>query len=173
MDTAKILEIFSYTIPSLITGGVAFLFFKQHMVNEAGKRRFALHREAQKHALPLRLQAYERMSLFLERISPSKLLLRVPPVSPDKNDYEQYIIAHIEQEFEHNLTQQIYISDECWTIITAAKNTTIQQIRNAAKSEKVIDANGLREAILTDSITKESPTITALAFIKSEVSNFL
>ncbi|MDI1256658.1 MAG: hypothetical protein PSV16_11215 [Flavobacterium sp.] len=173
METTKIIEILSYAIPSLITGGIAFLFFKQHIKNEAGKRRFAMHREAQKHALPLRLQAYERMALFLERISPSKILLRVPPVSPNKNDYEQYIIANIEQEFEHNLTQQIYISNECWTIITTAKNTIIQQIRNAAKGEKVTDANTLREAILTDSMTKESPTVTALAFIKSEVSTFL
>ena len=126
MDTTKIIELLSYTLPAIVTGLVAYYFFDLHTKNEEGRRRYLLNKEAQKNALPLRLQAYERMSLYMERINPTKLLIRITPISNDKNDYENLIIAQIEQEFEHNLTQQIYMSDECWTIIVTAKNSTIQ-----------------------------------------------
>ena len=124
----------------------------------------------QKEAFPLRLQAYERMALFLERISPSKLLVRVKPTSSNKEDYENLLQATIEQEFEHNLSQQIYVSDQCWSIITAAKNATIQFIRKASMLEKTDSANKLREVILTEFMDKQPPSNAGLAFIKKEVS---
>ena len=122
----KIIEILAYTLPSMITGAVAYFLFRSHFDDQQNTRRWLLQKENQKDSLPLRLQAYERLTLFLERINPTKLLIRVTPISNNKNDYENYIIAQIEQEFEHNLTQQIYVSEACWTIVKAAKNTTIQ-----------------------------------------------
>ena len=169
METSKILEIVSYTLPSIITGAVAYYFFNLHTKNEEGRRRFLLQKEAQKNALPLRLQAYERMVLFMERINPPKLLIRVAPISNDASEYANYVIAQIEQEFEHNLTQQVYISEECWNFISTAKNATIQMIRNASKSEKVDSADKLREVILTDLLEKQSPSSAALSYIKTEV----
>ena len=125
----------------------------------------------QVNAMPLRLQAYERMALFLERISPSKILIRVSPISSNKEDYEALLIQSIEQEFEHNLSQQIYLSDRCWNIITAAKNATIQLIRKAGLSEKTDTANKLREVILTEMMERQAPSDAALSFIKEEVSD--
>ncbi|NNK40013.1 MAG: hypothetical protein HKP45_05095, partial [Winogradskyella sp.] len=119
--------------------------------------------------LPIRLQAYERLALFLERISPSKLLIRTHPTSSNKIDYESLLIATIEQEYEHNLTQQIYVSDQCWSIIGAAKNATIQLIRKASMQEKTDTSNKLREVILTELMDKQPPSNAALAFIKNEV----
>lgn len=171
MDTEKFFDIFLYIIPAVVTGGIAYYFFKQHIQNEFDLRRFTLRKDLQKEAFPIRLQAYERMALFLERISPSKLLVRVHPTSSNKEDYESLIIATIEQEFEHNLSQQIYVSDECWSIITAAKNATIQTIRKASMLERTDSANKLREIILTDLMDKQPPSNAALAFIKKEVSD--
>nr|WP_315232426.1 hypothetical protein [uncultured Flavobacterium sp.] len=169
MDTTKIIELLSYTLPAIVTGLVAYYFFDLHTKNEEGRRRYLLNKEAQKNALPLRLQAYERMSLYMERINPTKLLIRIAPISNDKNDYENLIIAQIEQEFEHNLTQQIYMSDKCWTIIVTAKNATIQMIRKANMSERVDNADKLREVVLSDLMEKQSPSNAALAYIKNEV----
>ena len=169
MDSTKIIEILAYTIPSLITGGVAYYLFDSYFKDQQNTRRWLLQKDNRKDTLPLRLQAYERMTLFVERINPSQLLVRIAPISDDKNEYANYVIAQIDQEFEHNLTQQIYISDECWSIITTAKNATIQMIRLGTKSEKVSDANQLREVILTDLLEKQSPSSAALAFIKNEV----
>lgn len=169
MDFTKIIELLSYTLPAIVTGLVAYYFFDLHTKNEEGRRRYLLNKEAQKNALPLRLQAYERMSLYMERINPTKLLIRIAPLSKDKNDYENLIIAQIEQEFEHNLTQQIYMSDECWTIIVTAKNATIQMIRKANMSDRVENADKLREVLLNDLMEKQSPSNAALAYIKNEV----
>lgn len=173
MSNDLISQIFLFSIPGVVAGAVAYYFFYAHLKNEENRRRFILHRENQKQSLPLKLQAYERMALFLERVNPSKLLIRVAPISQDKNDYENLIIHHIEQEFEHNLTQQIYVSTECWNVITTAKNTLIQNIRKATMSDKVDNAQKLRETILADLFDKESPTQTALNFLKNEVTDIL
>lgn len=170
METTRIIELLFYVLPAVVTGGVAYYFFSMHTKNEEGRRRYLIHKEAQKNAMPLRLQAYERLVLFLERINPSKLLIRISPQSSNKFDYEEYVIAQIEQEYEHNLTQQIYISAESWDIVTTAKNTTIQMIRKANMSEKVDSANKLREVILTDLFDKQSPSSVAIAYLKNEVS---
>jgi hypothetical protein len=169
METTTITEILAYTIPSLITGGVAYYLFDAHFKDQQNTRRWLLQKDNQVATLPLRLQAYERMTLFMERINPSQLMVRITPISEDKNEYQNFVIAQIEQEYEHNLSQQIYISEKCWSIIVTAKNATIQMIRLAAKSEKVNDARGLREAVISDLLEKPSPSSTALAFIKSEV----
>lgn len=171
MDTTKVIELFSYTFPAIITGLVAYYFFSLHTKNDEGRRRYLLNKEAQKDMLPLRLQAFERMTLFLERINPGKLLIRVTPNSEDKYDYENLLISTIEQEFEHNLTQQIYLSEECWTVIASAKNATIQMIRRTNSSEVVVTANNLRESIMTDLMDRQSPSSVALHYIKKEVKN--
>jgi hypothetical protein len=171
MDVSRILDLFLFSIPSLITGIIAYYFFREHTKNEDGRRRFLLKKDMQVNAMPLRLQAYERMALFLERISPSKLLIRIQPVDSNKESYESLLIQNIEQEFEHNLSQQIYISDKCWNIINTAKNTTIQLIRKASMLEKTDTANKLREVILTEMMERRSPSDTALSFIKEEVAD--
>jgi hypothetical protein len=170
MKTETIIILAFSILPALITGVVAYYFFSMHTKNEDGRRRYLLHKDSQKHAMPLRLQAYERLVLFLERIHPAKLLIRVTPQSSDKNSYEDYLVAQIEQEYEHNLTQQIYISAESWDIVTTAKNATIQLIRKSNMSEKVDSANKLREVMLTDLFDKQSPSSVAVAYLKNEVS---
>ncbi|GFZ76411.1 hypothetical protein GCM10011531_01980 [Aquaticitalea lipolytica] len=171
MEVEKIFEVLLYAVPALITGMIAYYFFKEHTKNEDGRRRFLLQKDMQVNTMPLRLQAYERMAIFLERITPSKLLIRVSPTSSNKEDYESLLIASIEQEFEHNLSQQIYVTDECWNIITAAKNATIQLIRKASLLEKTETANKLREVVLTEMLEKRAPSDAALSYIKQEVGD--
>lgn len=172
MET-KLLEIISYTLPSLITGGVAYYLFTAYFKDQQRTRRWLLQKENRKEALPLRLQAYERMALFLERINPTKLLIRITPLSSDKHDYENLVIAQIEQEFEHNMSQQIYISDSCWTIIVTAKNATIQMIRKANMSDRVDSADKLREVILSELMEKPIPSNAAMAYLKDELRDIL
>ena len=70
----QFLGLLIYCIPALVTGGIAFLFFREHTRNENKRRNFILMESLQKEVLPLRLQAYERLTLFLERITPHQLL---------------------------------------------------------------------------------------------------
>ena len=92
MNAERIIDLFLFAIPTVITGLIAYYFFREHTKNEDGRRRFLLKKDMQVNAMPLRLQAYERMALFLERISPSKILIRVSPISSNKEDYEALLI---------------------------------------------------------------------------------
>ena len=169
MDSTRIIELVSYTLPTLIMGFVLYHFIELYTNNEKEKRNYLLQKESKPDVLSLRLQAYERMTLFLERINPSQLLVRITPISDDKNDYANFVIAQIEQEYEHNLAQQIYISDECWSTITTAKNATIQLILIETKNEKISDANQLREVVLKELLNKQSPSVAGLIFLRNEV----
>lgn len=173
MEYTKIIELLSFTIPSIITGAVAYYFFLNHTKNEERKMRLSLLRENQKQSLPIRLQAYERMALFLERINPSKLVLRITSVNNDINAYSESLINTIEHEFEHNLAQQIYISDQCWSVIMSAKNATIYIIKKTVEEETVTNAQELREAIIKKILNNGAPSATALTFMKDEVRNFI
>ncbi len=83
--------------------------------------------------LPIRLQAYERMALFLERISPNNLLIRLNGRAVNVTDFQQLMLAEIREEFSHNLSQQVYMSDEAWTTIKNAMNETVALINLSAK----------------------------------------
>ncbi|MDF4223082.1 MULTISPECIES: hypothetical protein [Maribacter] len=170
MNSDQIFQLFAYLIPSVVTGAIAFYFFRMHTNNEEGRRRFLLHKDSQKDTLPVRLQAYERMALFLERIAIPSLVVRVSPIGDDKNAYENLLIKSVETEFEHNLSQQIYMTDECWNVIKAAKSATIQMIRKAAMSNTET-ADKLREDILNETMDKTSPSATALSFVKKEIGD--
>jgi hypothetical protein len=173
MNTDKIIELAFYTLPALITGAVAYYSFQTFTESDEKRRRLNLLKENQKQALPLKLQAYERLALLLERINPAKLLIRVAPLSDDKVHYQHLLIQHIEQEYEHNLTQQIYVSDECWLMISTAKNTIIQNIRKTTMSVDITNSDKLREAILSNLLEGESATTIALSYLKTEVKDFL
>lgn len=173
MNEINLLQILSSLLPAAIVGLVAFYFFKMHTTNEEKRRRFLLRRENQKSALPIRLQAYERMTLFLERISMGKILLRIKPSNLNKEDYEILLAQTIDQEFEHNLSQQIYMSAECWNVIKTAKNATIGIIRKTAQKEDIDSADKLREVILTNLMDQTAPTEAALDFVKKEVRNII
>jgi len=173
MDLSKIIELLSFTIPSIVTGLVAYYFFLNHTKNEERKMQLLLMKENQKMSLPIKLQAYERMTLFVERINPASLVVRITSINNDKNAYTQSLLNTIEVEFEHNLAQQIYISEKCWSVIIASKNATTHLIKKTSEESTVTNAQELREEILKKILNSSSPSTTALAFIKDEVRSFL
>lgn len=169
----QLIEILKYTAPSLVSGAIAFYFFKEFAKSDANLQNFLQIKEDKKYSKSLRLQAYERMTLFMERISPANLVYRIKAQNDNKQAYELSLIHTIETEFEHNLTQQIYISNECWNVISSAKNATIQLVIDTAKDTDIKSSDQFREAIINKVVNKQSPSDTAIAFIKEEVSKFL
>jgi len=169
-EFTQILNYVAYLLPAIVVGIIAYFFFKGHTANEEGRRRYLIQKEAQNKIIPSRLQAYERLSLFMERIDPNKLLIRVKPYSDETDKYEDQLIKTIEQEFEHNVTQQIYVSQECWNLINAAKNATIHVIRQASMHEKDHGADKMREYLLRNFMEEVTPSQKALAYIKTEVA---
>ena len=168
-----LLQILSYCLPSVIVAAIAYLLFQQYFKNEDRARQWRLRKDLHKEALPLRLQAYERLTLLLDRTSPQKLALRVAPASQDKMAYELLLIEHINAEYEHNITQQIYVSSDLWNVILISKDTTLQIIHRIATDETITDAQKLREAIISEFANKPSPSTHATAHVVSEVANFI
>lgn len=169
MEINKIIEVLAFTLPAVVTGLVAMYFFKTQVSNDDKRRNYLIRKEGQKIALPLRLQAYERLTIFLERISPSKLLLRVKPTGKDVERYAQKLIEVIEQEFDHNLAQQIYVSDTAWKAVKTSKSVMVKIIRSAVEKEEVKDPAALQEEIMKATLKNEGPTQAALAFLRLEV----
>lgn len=93
----------------------------------------------QKQMLPIRLQAYERLILFLERIHPASLVMRVMPEATSAKQFQALLLQTIREEFEHNLVQQLYVSETAWSLIKAAREEMVQTI-NLSAAELNTDA---------------------------------
>lgn len=120
---------------------------------------------------PLRLQAFERMTLFLERITPNNLVLRVAPSASTAVELHQQLLREIREEFNHNLAQQIYISQDAWEIIRNAKEEVVTLI-NLSAQEIPADASvtDLAKQIMKRVLDQEALAIsTALSELKKEV----
>ncbi|WP_405606189.1 hypothetical protein [Polaribacter sp. Asnod1-A03] len=167
----KLIESIAYILPAAVTGFVAYYMFNSFLNQQNSEKKLALLAKKSKESLPIKLQACERMLLFCDRINPVKMLMRVIPTSTNTDDYLQLLLANIEQEFEHNLVQQIYISDETWMSIIAAKNAIVNKLRQVAETSN--SANELRENVLIDYSKILPPTETAISFIKNEVKRIL
>jgi len=149
---------------------IIYKFLKDYLSYQNKNKFLSRNDSIKSDILKVKLQAYERLALFLERISLTNLLTRVPPISTKKEDYQYLLIQIIEQEFEHNMLQQIYVSEECWNIILTAKNSNIQYIRNCDTSNNTLTADKFRELVLTMTINDTSSSGVALSYLKNEVS---
>lgn len=118
--------------------------------------------------LPLKLQAHERMIVFVERINPSNVLVRLHHQGISVADLQSLVINEINSEYQHNITQQLYIGDETWNVIKRLKEDTIAMVGNAAKG-LASDATGvdLSKRILQHiSLMQENPYDLTLTLIK-------
>ncbi len=165
------IEILTFTLPSLITGGVAFFMFSGFVKQQNNEQKFNSLLEKKRESLPIKLQAYERLVLFCERLNPSKLLLRVNPIGEDAASYLHLLIGNIEQEFEHNMVQQLYVSEDSWKAVVGSKLAIINKFHELA--EKSTSAKELRENLLMDYSKKESPTETAIVILKQQVKKLI
>lgn len=168
---SDILEILKYTLPALVVFVTAFLLIRMYLQNEEKRRRYEMSRDKKESTLPLRLQAYERLILFLERIAPEALVMRVNRQDLNVSQTLNELVTSIRTEFEHNLVQQTYISSRGWDMVKIAKNNMIKLVTESA-SEFKPSANGilLNRQILENAMQeKTSPVTPAIEYLKKEV----
>ena len=132
--TVTLVEILKYTIPALIVLMSSYLIVKKFLVSQMQRKQMAIFRDSQDITLRLRLQAYERLVLFIERITPGQLIPRVYTPSMTVLDLQQAIIFNIRAEFEHNLAQQIYVSKNVWETVKNVKEQEINMTISVAKT---------------------------------------
>ncbi len=120
---------------------------------------------------PIRLQAYERIILLLDRISPDNLVMRLRMPGAGTGEMQVLLLQTVREEFEHNMSQQLYVSDEAWELVKKAKEEVIQLI-NQTGAEVKEGENGLdlcRKILERVSESNFYPTIMAIQAIKSEI----
>ena len=167
----EFLEIMKYVLPSFITFGATYFVMKKFLDSEHRKQLLMLRKETQSDTINLRLQAFERLILFLERSALDKLVLRLHKPGMSAKLLQSEIVRTISEEFNHNLTQQVYISSTSWDIIKKAKDETLKVVNlagaqmqpnsNAADlGQKIFEIMGKLEA---------APTQIAINQLKKEV----
>lgn len=131
--------------------------------------------EKQKHLFPLKLQAYERIVLFLERIEPSSLVMRSKTNDMSAQQLHSALLNNIRDEYEHNVAQQIYVSDNAWNLIKQAKEETIKIVNLAANSvDEGATGNELTRNIFEKMmVLPKSPSEIALDYVKAEIKSIL
>lgn len=164
-------DLLKILLPSITLLVAMYLTVKAFLNKEFERRLVEYKTENSKTILPIRLQAYERMCLYLERISPNNLILRVNNPAYTAGQFQQILLSEIREELNHNLSQQVYMSDGAWTLI---KKTTdeIMSIINHAANKVSPDERGIELAkmIFEDLMRREEdPTSACLRAIKSEI----
>ncbi|MES2702471.1 MAG: hypothetical protein V4649_07525 [Bacteroidota bacterium] len=169
---ATLLEILKYTIPALIVLAASYLIVKKFLVSQIQRKQLAIFSESQDVTLRLRLQAYERLVMFIERMHPRQLIPRIYDPSMTVSDMQQAIVFAIRAEFEHNLSQQIYVSKNVWETVKNVKeqelnmNNTIARSLNPDAPAKELHARILEYLSKAEG---QTPTDVALHIINDEV----
>ncbi|MGR3810661.1 DUF7935 family protein [Jiulongibacter sp. NS-SX5] len=164
-------DLFKILIPSgfLLLG--MFLLVRSFLTKQFEQRKLEIKAQSADSTINLRLQAYERMTLFLERITPNYLLLRLYENATQVNDFQALLLKEVREEYYHNLAQQIYIGPEVWDEIKSSMNTVLSMINQSAAELKADDpAINLSKKIFEKVVNDEvDPTSKALLMLKKEV----
>lgn len=127
-----ILDILKLIIAGAATVYIAYFLIKPELDKRMQSQLLALKKSTLATTLPLRLQAYERLVLFIERINPVSMLVRVHVAGTTVRELQQFLVNEIRTEHQHNITQQLYVSAQAWAVITRIKEDSIVMINSAA-----------------------------------------
>ncbi len=165
---SEILAVLKYTIPAIIVFITAYTLLKEFFAQEVKKRHIQMVEEKHKVSLPLRMQAYERIILLLERIAPKNLIMRVHGSKMTATQFHATLIKAIRDEFDHNLSQQLYISTKAWEMVKNSKEEIVRQINTCAgQLDEKATSMDLSKKIMEVS-TEKSAIKKTIEFIKAE-----
>jgi len=169
-----VIEFGKMLIPALLVLYAVYLTVKNILEKEITSKEIDLKIKNYETLLPLRLQAYERLTLLLERISPNNILVRLSNPNYSAVEFQRLIVKEIRDEFNHNLSQQIYVSEESWGLVNKAVEDTISMINRTGSSIKEdAKAMDLTKAVFGEILQDETDSISlALSQLKKEVSQF-
>ncbi len=166
-----IVEILKYTLPALFVFLATYLVMSKMVKSEQLRLKAENVLNNQKFITPIRLQAYERMVLLMERISPQSLIMRTQRQNITNQELQSALLKTIRSEFEHNMAHQLYISDKAWEMVRMAKEDCIKFINQTALQTKP-DGNSLQlcKLILENTMDRElDPTTKAIGYLKEEI----
>lgn len=140
--TESLFDLLKILLPAALVFGAAYLVMRNFMDNEHKRVLADLRKESQKITTPVRLQAYERLILLNERINPENLVMRVMRKGMTAQQLQKALAQEIRNEFDHNLSQQLYVSNAAWQLVVRSKDEYTQLV-NVAASKMKKEATGL------------------------------
>ena len=144
---------------------------KSFLNKELEKKQLDIKSDNNKIILPIRLQAYERICLLLERITLNNLIIRVNDPLYNSGQLQQILLSDVRNEYNHNLSQQLYMSNEAWNMVKKGVEDTILTINSAAE-QTPNETKGIELAkkIFENHLSKNSDSVAmALFFVKNEI----
>jgi hypothetical protein len=168
-------DILKITIPSLIVFLTAYFILKNMIASDQDRRRQELILQNGRTVMPIRLQAYERIILFLERISLESMLVRVSTPDMTSGQLHSTLLSTIRSEFEHNLSQQIYMTQQAWEVVKNARSNMIRIINSEAEKMPANSTGMALSKKLLETVMDldKEPTRVAIDFIKAEVGRII
>jgi hypothetical protein len=153
----------------------AWLLLRSLMKNDQDKRRQELILQTSRTVTPIKLQAYERIVLFLERNSLESMLVRVSSPGMSALQLHSALVTTIRSEFEHNLSQQIYMSPQAWEVVRNARSNMIKIINSEIEKmpEKATGMEFSRKLLETVMGLDKEPTRAAIEYIKAEIGRMI
>lgn len=164
------IELLKILIPAALVVYAAYLLVRTFIVRDLELKRMEIRNKSIETVLPLRLQAYERMTLFLERIHPHNLLVRVNPGSIPARDFQQLLLSEIRNEYNHNVSQQVFMSAQVWQLIRNAKEDLVLTINeSAAELNDEATSMDLSRRIFERFLAKPDVIMYAIEQLKQEI----
>jgi DNA primase len=166
-----LIEFIKILVPASIVLYGAYLLVRMFIQKEIDLKKHEIRGRSIETVLPNRLQAFERMALFLERISPQNLLVRLSTTGMTSKEFHQLLLSEIRNEYNHNVAQQVYMSEDVWNLIKNAKEDLILSINDAAGEMNIESTSlDLSKKIFEKSINKQvDPIAHALTELKKEI----
>lgn len=166
------LELLKITVPALVVFATAYYLVKKHLDSAIIMRQMELKQSALHATTPMKMQAYERLAMFCERSEIPSLLSRFYDADLRCKELLFMMVGAIKQEYEHNISQQVYVSDNLWKIIKLARNQNIA-ILESIGTQVGLDASA---SDLYDAVQAhlqehpDNPLATAQTAIRQEAS---
>ncbi len=160
-----------FILPAVLVMILSVYMLNKVLNHDHSRRVFEYKKSVAKEMVTLRMQAYERLALFLERMQPSNLLLRVHKPNMKSSTLHAVLLKTIRSEFDHNMSQQVYVSDSVWKLINQAKDQLIVTInQNVTSVSPESDATELRNLIIEASLEEQNWLVDkALSLLKEEL----
>lgn len=167
----SILEMLKYTIPLLVVFAFIYFILNNYLEENFKLRSLDLKLQNQQSITPVRMQAYERVVVYLERITISNMIMRIHKTGMSSKLLHAEMIKSIRSEYDHNIAQQIYMSNAAWELVKSAKEEMIKLINTAAhKVNDNADGVELCKVLLDVTMNVEKlPTQIALDYVKKEI----
>ena len=166
------LEILKYVLPSIIVFVGVYFIMQNFLEKEQKKLDMRYKTDNLKLVTPVKLQAFERIILYLERISLSNLVMRIYKPGMSAKDLQASMLNAIRTEYEHNMAQQLYVSSRSWKMVKSAKDETVKVINSCAEqlSDKASGLELSQFIIELVSQTERTPTDVAIEAVKKEIN---